>query len=168
MEKAFLKVSGPMRKKTSARVERILSLLDPKLRAFDLCSDLGLIGIEALLQDKVQHVTFVEIKPHLIEETKKRMTTLSLTERASFVQADVLQYSFPEEASNFIIAGVGTNLIISFLSKARQRPGDVIVCHTHQNMDRFEHKLSELSWIPTGTFDVEVGNRVERIWFFRS
>ena len=156
-----------MVKKKTARVERILSLLDPKLRAFDLCSELGLIGMEALLQNKVEHVTFVEIKSHLIEETKKRITNLNLTSRASFVQDDVLQYSPPEEASNFIIAGVGTNLIMSFLSKARRRTGDVIVCHTHQNIVRFEHKLSEISLIPTGAFDVEVGNRVERIWFFR-
>ncbi|MEI8026679.1 MAG: SAM-dependent methyltransferase [Pseudomonadota bacterium] len=156
-----------MRKKTSARVERILSLLDPKLRTFDLCSDLGLIGREALMQDKVQHVTFVEIKPHLIEDTKERIANLSVMERASFIQADVLQYSFPEEASNFIIAGVGTNLIISFLSNFRRKSGDVIVCHTHQNIARFERKLLELSWIPTGTFDVKVGNRDERIWVFR-
>jgi tRNA A22 N-methylase len=157
-----------MRKKTSTRVERILSVLDPNLNAFDLCSDLGLIGIEALLQDRVKDVTFVEIRTHLIEETKERVATFNLIDRACFVQADVLQYSPPLGASNFIIAGVGTDLIISFLSKARQRSGDVIVCHTHQNIARFEYKLSELSLIPTGTFDVESKGRVERIWFFRT
>jgi len=167
VKKAFLKVSRPMRKKTSARVERILSLLDPKLRAFDLCSDLGLIGTEALLQNKVQHVTFVEIKPHLIEDTKERIANLSVMERASFIQADVLQYSFPEEASNFVIAGVGTNLIVAFLMQMKPRKGDLVICHTHQNITRLEHKLSEMSLVPFRVQDFAIKGRVERIWAFR-
>jgi len=156
-----------MGKKTSARVELILSLLDPKLKTFDLCSDLGLIGIEALLQGKVEHVTFVEIKPHLIEETKKWVSKHNLTARASFANADILKHSFPEETSNFVIAGVGTNLIVAFLKQMKPRKGDLVICHTHQNITRFEHKLSEMSLVPFRVQDFEIKGRVERIWAFR-
>ena len=157
-----------MTRKVSSRVQCILSLLDPSLNVFDLCSDLGLIGVQALIESKAKKVTFVEIRLHLIEQTKKIVADHSLTPQAEFIHGDALNFDLPEEPTCFIIAGVGTNLVISFLKRTMKRSGDLILCHTHQNPTRFEKKFTELGLVPVQVLDFEDRGRAEKIWVFHT
>ena len=132
-------------KSVSARISTLTELIDEALPLWDLCSDHGQIGLFALESGKVSDVTFVDIRQHLIVQLSAKIEEMADEKyKTNFICDDILKMQLPLFPVNFVIAGVGTNLIMQFLSRLFGRKGDRIICNTHQSPDIFEKKLKLL------------------------
>jgi tRNA A22 N-methylase len=128
-----------MRRRSSTRVDAILACVAPGLPVWDLCCDGGQIGCVAMDRDPLVPVVFVDKRPRILGALERLVARgPHYAGRYRIVSADVLWMDLPPVAVNFIIAGVGTDLICAFLDRLVSRRGDRIVCSTSQCPDRFE------------------------------
>jgi tRNA A22 N-methylase len=92
------------------RIPTILSMIPPSDHCYDMFCDHGKIGSEALKSGQCKHVTFVDVKNHLIENLKinhKEKNSTYFTEDARRIHI--------KENSIVLLCGVGGNLIIDCL-----------------------------------------------------
>lgn len=153
-------------KHVSLRISSLISLLDETLPLWDLCSDHGQIGMLALETSKVSAVTFVEIRGHILSQLSANIENHALQRHSiTLLHSDILLMPLPAHPVNFVIAGVGTNLIIDFLSRLKKRKGDRIICNTHQNPDLFDMKLHSLGFVASQKIVLTVEKpKTQTIW----
>src|SRR3712207_711799 len=107
-------------RRSSSRVKAILEMVDRRLPLWDLCCATGQIGCVALERLPDLRVVFVEKRPHLVEALRQEVAREPhYAGRHDVICADVLAVGLPATAVNFVMAGVGTNLIAAFLARTR-------------------------------------------------
>lgn len=151
------------------RISTLVELIDEELPLWDLCSDHGQIGLFALESGKVSDVTFVDIREHLIAQLAAKIEELADGKyKISLITDDILKMKLPLSPVNFVIAGVGTNLIMEFLSRLRERKGDRVICNTHQSPEIFEKKLKFLGIQEFQKLSLRVEKpKTQTIWTFQ-
>jgi hypothetical protein len=157
------RIASPSRR--TARVRAIVGLLDRTLPVWDLCCDHARIGSAALDEYPEAHVVFVD-RARLTVERLQTSLARSRRFRARYrlLCADVLRMELPATAANFVVAGVSTNVICSFLERLLHRSGDRIVCNTFQDAARFERRVLDLGFAIEARVDVATRRGRQRAW----
>jgi tRNA A22 N-methylase len=126
-------------RRSSPRVDALLGRVQPRLPIWDLCCDGGQIGCVAMDRDPTASVVFVDRRPGIVEALTPQVARWPrYAGRYRILCADVLRMTLPPTPVNFIIAGVGTNLVWAFADRLVDRVGDVVICATSQCPERFE------------------------------
>ena len=152
-------------RRSSTRVDAILRRVDPALPVWDLCCDRGQIGCVALDRDGDATVVFVDKRARILEPLVALVAAEpDYAARARILCADILDMALPDAPANFIVAGVGTNLICAFLDRLTGRSGDRLVCSTSQSPERFERLSAVSGFIALDREDVSSRHGRQTIW----
>lgn len=154
--------------RVTPRVRATLARLDAALPIWDLCCDAGIIGRTAMDDDPAAHVVFVDKRPRIVEALERRLASQPrYAGRHRVLTADIRQMLLPPSSVNFIVAGVGTNLICAFLARLRDRSGDRIVASTSQNAERFERHAAAVGFATADRAVVTSRDGSQTIWTLR-
>lgn len=154
--------------RVAPRVRATLARLDAALAIWDLCCDAGILGRTAMDDDPAASVVFVDKRPRIAETLEARLAREPRYARRSRVLvADIRQMPLPPSAVNFIVAGVGTNLICAFLGRLRDRHGDRIVASTSQNPERLERLAAVIGFVAEQREVVTSRDGSQAIWTLR-
>lgn len=159
---------APPGRRRSARVQSILARLDATLPVWDLCCDGGVIGCAAMDLDPAATVVFVDKRPRILAALEALLARgPQYAGRQRVVCADILEMPLPPTPVNFIVAGVGTNLICAFLTRMHDRTGDRIVASTSQNADRFERLAATAGFVAADRELVTSRTGRQTVWTLR-
>lgn len=149
-------------------MQAILSRVDAALPVWDLCCDGGLIGCVAMDREPTATVVFVDKRARIVEALEGLLARgPHYAGRHRVLCADILEMPLPAAPVNFIVAGVGTNLICAFLGRLHHRPGDRIVASTSQNPERFERLAAEAGFLAADREAVTSRTGRQTIWTMR-
>lgn len=155
-------------RRVAPRVRATLARIDGALPIWDLCCDAGIIGRTAMDDDSAASVVFVEKRHGIAETLEARLAREPRYDgRHRVVLADIRQMLLPPSPVNFIIAGVGTNLICAFLQRLEPGRADRIVASTSQNPDRFERLAAGVGFAAEQREVVTSRDGSQTIWTLR-
>jgi tRNA (adenine22-N1)-methyltransferase len=126
----------------SKRLSAIVDVVDSGYdEIWDCCCDHGLLGIELLQQDKAPLIHFVDIVPELMQVLNDKLERFCNEEQRGRWQVHCQDVAAitpdPQKRHLVIIAGVGGELLVQFLTKiVSQNPNtyiDFIVCPVHHS-----------------------------------
>lgn len=156
-------------RRVAPRIRATLARIDPALPIWDLCCDAGVIGRTAMDDDPVATVVFVDKRPRIVESLEARLAREPrYAGRHRVLTADIRQLPLPPSPVNFIVAGVGTNLICAFLERLRERTHDRIIASTSQNPERFERLAAAAGFAVDARETVTSREGRQTIWTLRS
>ena len=157
-----------LEKKMTPRFRGLIDQLNPDLATWDLCCDHGIVGLLALCYKKTPRVVFVDRQRHLMDRLEIELDNLALQKTHYEVRcADINLMQIGSKPVNYIIAGVGTNLILQFLSRVQIGQGHRVICNTHQNPDRFERLVRDSGLIWEQKTQVVEKKVMQSIWVFQ-
>lgn len=162
-----MRVTGAVHvgRRSSARVDAILDRVDAALPLWDLCCDRGQIGCVAMDRHRRASVVFVDKRPRILEPLVALIAgTPAYTGRARIVCDDILDMALPAAPVNFVVAGVGTNLICAFLERLTGRVTDRLVCSTSQSPERFERLAAARGFVAADRADLASRHGRQTIW----
>ena len=158
-------VTGQHRPAGRERIRAIVELVDPALPVWDLCCDLGQIGIAVMAQHLDTHVVFVERAARTAERLEHRLCRRrEAAGRYRVVCADMLEIELPAAPANFVVAGVSTPLICGFLGRLTGRGDDRIICNTFQDAARFEARARSAGFLVKESRAVATRSGRQRLW----
>ena len=144
----------------------MVDLVDPALPVWDLCCDHGKIGYGVLTRHSATPVVFVDRAVATVDRLERALErNPSSAGRCQTLCADILQMELPGTPVNFVVAGVSSNVIVSFLGRLADRRGDRIICNTFQDATRLETRVLALGLRIDASVDVETpSGRLQRVW----
>ncbi len=155
-------------RRSSPRVEAILARVQPGLPIWDLCCDGGQIGCVAMDRDPAASVVFVDKRPGIVRALTPLVARWPpYAGRYRILCADVLRMDLPPGPVNFVIAGVGTNLVWAFADRLTDRVGDLVICSTSQSPERFEALGQERDFAVGDRQEVRSRHGSQTIWTLR-
>lgn len=165
MSDASLEHTRPQGRRSTPRVDAILARVEPTLPVWDLCCDGGVIGCVAMDRDPSATVVFVDKRPRILDALGALLARgPHYAGRHTIACADILDMPLPPAPVNFIVAGVGTNLICAFLQRVASRTGDRIVASTSQNPERLARLAADAGFLATAREDVTSRTGRQTIW----
>ena len=107
-----------MLKQLGARLEKVVSLIEPGLPVWDLCCDHGYVGTRALENNLSPEVHFVDAVPEIVGALEKKLSDFGEflgAPRVEFHKLKAEDLSWENISGNLIITGVGVDTIIAIL-----------------------------------------------------
>lgn len=118
-------------------------------------------------RDPAVQVVFVDKRPRIVEALRPLLERRPrYAGRYRLVCADILAMDLPPAPANFIVAGVGTNLIWAFAARLARRD-DRVVCSTSQSPDRFEALAAGSAFEAVDRLEVRSRTGSQTIWTLR-
>jgi hypothetical protein len=116
----------------------------------------------------VASVVFVDRRPNIAEALAPLVARWSrYVGRYRILCVDVLRMDLPPTPVNFIIAGVGTNLVWAFADRLVHRVGDIVICSTSQCPERFETLGQGRGFVVRDRLEVRSRSGRQTMWTLR-
>jgi tRNA (adenine22-N1)-methyltransferase len=148
----------------SLRLRAIINLIDKEERLIDIGCDHGLVGITALMENRVKEVTASDINPKALKSAKKNIEKYNI-ENITTIVSDGLNDINVNNNDLVLLSGMGFRTIKNIFNNPKSKVIDKIIIQSNNDLYELRKFMTKKYYIETEKLIFEKGHYYIVIFF---